>query len=65
MTVRFDTAMGALIKWLKNHSSALPQGDLVIVRDLRGQVRIIAESSEATDWTSAHEDEVSDLLGSY
>lgn len=65
MTVRFDTALGALTQWLTTHTDLLPQGDLVIVRDLRGQIRLIAESMEPASWESTHEDEITELLGSY
>lgn len=65
MTVRFDTALRTLIEWLKTHTDLVPQGDLVVVRDLRGQIRLIAESTKAATWHSAHEDEITELLGSY
>lgn len=65
MTIRFDTALGALTQWLTTHTGLLPQGDLVLVRDLRGQIRLIAESMEPASWHSAHEDEMTELLGSY
>ena len=65
MTIRFDTALGSLIQWLKTRTGLLPQGDLVIVRDLRGQIRLIAESMEPASWDSTHEDKMTELLGSY
>lgn len=65
MTVRFDTALRALIQWLTTHANLLPQEDLVVVRDLRGQIRLITESAEITSWTSACEAEVVQLLGPY
>lgn len=65
MTIRFDTALGALTQWLTTHTDLFPQGDLVIVRDLRGQIRLIAESMEPASWDSTHEDEMTELLGSY
>lgn len=65
MTVRFDTALRTLIDWLKANTSLFAHGDLVIVRDLRGQMRLIVESTEQATWHSTHEDEMTELLGSY
>ena len=65
MTVRFDTALKALIQWLTAHAASLPQNDLVVVRDLRGQIRLITESAEMASSTTAYEAEVADLLGPY
>lgn len=65
MTVRFDTALRALLEWLPGNTGLFPQGDLVIVRDLRGQIRLIAESMEPDSWNSAHEDKIAELLGPY
>lgn len=65
MTVRFDTALHALIQWLTTHTDLLPSGDLAVVRDLRGQIRLIAESSEIASWTPADEAKVTQLLGPY
>lgn len=66
MTIRFDNALGNLIQWLKSHPDALPlQGRVVIVRDLRGQVRLITDSVEVSSWSLAHEEEVTRLLGPY
>lgn len=65
MTIRFDTALRALIQWLTTHADSLPQGDLVVVRDLRGQIRLISESAEMSSWTPAHETEIAQLLGPY
>jgi hypothetical protein len=65
MTVRFDTALRALLEWLPSNTDLFPQGELVIVRDLRGQIRLIAESTEPATWHSAHEAEMTELLGSY
>jgi hypothetical protein len=65
MTTRFDTALGALTQWLTTHTNLFPQGDLVVVRDLRGQIRLIVESTEPASWDSTHEDEMTELLGSY
>lgn len=65
MTVRFDTALRVLLEWLPGNTGLLPQGDLVIVRDLRGQIRLIAESMEPASWSSAHEDAITELLGPY
>lgn len=41
MTVRFDTALRALIQWLTTHTDLLPSGDLAVVRDLRGQYALL------------------------
>ena len=65
MTVRFDTALSALTQWLTTHTTLLPQGDLTIVRDLRGQIRLIAESTEMASWMPVHETEIVQLLGPY
>ena len=65
MTIRFDTALRALIQWLTIHADSLPQGDLVVVRDLRGQIRLISESAEMRSWTPAYETEIAQLLGPY
>lgn len=65
MTVRFDTALPALIQWLTAHATSLPQSDLAIVRDLRGQIRLISESAEDASWTQTFEDEITELLGPY
>lgn len=65
MTVRFDTALNALVVWLRSNIGLFAQGDLVIVRDLRGQIRLIAESTDSASWSTAHEDKIAELLGSY
>jgi len=65
MSIRFDTALRHLIQWLSSHTDSLPKDDLVVVRDLRGQIRLVAENVQETSWTSAFETEVSELLGPY
>lgn len=65
MTVRFDTALRALIQWIKTHTDSFPKNDLVVVRDLRGQIRVITESADVTSWSITCEAEVADLLGRY
>lgn len=65
MTIRFDTALPNLIRWLSSHTELLPKGKLAIVRDLRGQIRLISDNVEGASWTESFEIEVSQLLGPY
>lgn len=65
MTVRFDTALPDLIHWLKLKSASFPQCELVLVRDLRGQIRLIANEPTERFWTHDFDAEVSSLLGHY
>ena len=65
MTVRFDTVLRTLIEWLSTRTDSLPLGDVAVVRDLRGQIRLIAESAEVASWAPAHETEIAQLLGPY
>lgn len=65
MTIRFDAALRRLIQWLSNHTGSLPKGDLVVVRDLRGQIRLVADNALEISWTSTFETEISELLGPY
>jgi hypothetical protein len=65
MTIRFDTALRQLIGWLSTHVNSIPQGDLVVVRDLRGQIRLISDSTEIACWTNSCDTEVAQLLGAY
>lgn len=65
MTVRFDTALRDLIQWANSHSDLLPKSDTAIVRDLRGQLRIITDASGPPSWSTTSEDEVAQVLGPY
>lgn len=65
MTIRFDAALEHLIQWLSDRTDLLPKGDVVVVRDLRGQIRLIADNTQDMSWTSSFETEVTELLGPY
>ena len=66
MTLRFDAVLRELIAWLKINLQALPpDGRVVAVRDIRGQVRLIVESADLGTWNSEKETEISQRLGAY
>lgn len=66
MTLRFDSILHNLIAWLKINFQALPpDGRVVAVRDIRGQVRLVVESSDLSAWSAEKENEISQLLGAY
>ena len=65
MTIRFDAALDHLIKWLSDRTDSLPKGDVVVVRDLRGQIRLVADNTQEMSWTASLEAEVTELLGPY
>ena len=65
MTIRFDSALRDLIQWISYNSDLLPKSDTAIVRDIRGQLRIITDAAEMPSWSTASEDEVAKVLGPY
>lgn len=65
MTIRFDAALDHLIQWLSDRTDLLRKGDVVVVRDLRGQIRLVADNTQEMSWTATLEAEVTELLGPY
>lgn len=65
MTIRFDAALDHLIRWLSARIDLLPKCDVALVRDLRGQIRLVADNAQEKSWTPSLEAEVTELLGSY
>jgi cellulose biosynthesis protein BcsQ len=54
MTVlHFDQAIDKAVELLRRHSSILPQGKIVIIRDLYGRLRVAFEGNQTKETTNA------------
>lgn len=70
MTVRFDEALPNLIGWLSSRLSTLVSegSELLIVRDLRGQLRAITRAGsilQGSAWERGDDEELDKLLGEF